>query len=258
MSDERLGPDFIGVGMQKCGTSWLADIVAQHPDILMHKKEINFFVRHFHKGYHWYHNWFQERGDRKAGEFTQSYMISPRPDPTRREFYPNWNPRRMLMFWRRLPSAREEIAKHYPWAKVLAIFRDPADRAWSAYWYWRNRKERLKKKVVPFDKMWKDDGRWIRTRGMYATYLAEWKSTFPDMGVFFYDDISSDPAALARQVYRFIGIDDTFEPKTAQVVNKGSYESMPAKTRGMLIDYYRDEIFRLQDMTGRDLTSWLV
>ena len=48
------GPDFVGVGMQKCGTSWLAEMLAQHPDVLVRKKEINFFVRFYRKGYGWY------------------------------------------------------------------------------------------------------------------------------------------------------------------------------------------------------------
>ncbi len=37
------GPDFVGVGMQKSVTGWVADVIAQHPGVLMRKKEINFF-----------------------------------------------------------------------------------------------------------------------------------------------------------------------------------------------------------------------
>lgn len=257
MTSERKGPDFVGVGMQKCGTSWVADMLAQHPGVLMRKKEINFFVRYYSKGYRWYESWFRDRGTRVAGEFTQSYMISPREDSAHREFYPNWNPRRALLFWRRQPDARLELHKHYPAVKVFAVFRDPADRAWSAYWYWYNRKQRLGKRMHSFERMWRDDGRWIRTRGYYAHYLTRWREIFPDIGVFFYDDILADPLAFARRIYRFVGIDDTFAPATDKYVNRGSYTPMPAQIRQMLIDTYRDDIEQFQAMTGRDLSAWL-
>ena len=254
----REGPDFVGVGVQKGGTSWLAEMIAQHPGVLMRKKEINFFVRNYHRGYGWYHRWFRDKNGRLAGEFTQSYIISPRPDPTHREFYPNWNPRRTLLFWRKQPSARDELKKRYPEVRVLAIFRNPVDRAWSEYWFWRRRKERNKKRYVSFEKMWADDGRWIQTRGFYADQLASWREAFPDFGVFFYDDIKRDPVGLAQEVYRFIGLDDFFIPKDYErTVNKTDYTPMPPATRSMLVEFYRDQIIRFSNMTGRDLAHWL-
>ncbi|MBW2605472.1 MAG: sulfotransferase [Deltaproteobacteria bacterium] len=251
------GPDFVGVGMQKSGTGWVADVIAQHPGVLMRKKEINFFVRYFHKGYKWYHSWFQDKNGRMAGEFTQSYMISPRTDSSHKEFYPNWNPRRSLFFWRRQPSARDELKLHYPGVRVFAVFRNPVDRAWSAYWYWRHRKERIGKSIVSFNRMWVDDGRWICSRGLYADYLAHWRETFPDIGVFFYDDIKTDSVGLAHKVYSFIGVDDTFMPEHDRKVNPTQYEPMPPETHEMLVEFYRDQILRFSEMTGRDLSHWL-
>ena len=254
------GPDFVVVGVQKSGTTWLGEMLAQHPGVLMRKKELDFFIRFYHKGYDWYHRWFADRNGRRAGEITQTYIISPRPDSTHREFYPSWNPRRALMFWRKQPSARDELKSHYPEVRVCAIFRDPASRAWSSYWSRRRRKERLGKRYVSFEKMWNDDGRWIRTRGFYADQLAYWREAFPDFGVFFYEDIKSDPVGLLQSVYRFVGADDTFVPTDyAREVNKTHYDHnpIPPETRAMLIDYYRDQIEGFQEMTGRDLSSWL-
>jgi hypothetical protein len=144
------GPDFVGVGVHKAGTSWAGYVLAQHPRLLMNKKEISFFVRYYHKGYRWYHNWFKDKNGRLAGEFTPSYIISPRPDSAHREFYPHWNPRRRIYFWREQPSARDELKKRYPGVRVFAMFRNPVDRAWSAYWFWRRRKDRIGKRSVDF------------------------------------------------------------------------------------------------------------
>jgi hypothetical protein len=251
------GPDFVGVGVQKSGTSWVGDILAQHPQVLIRKKELNFFVHHFHRGYRWYEDWFREKGDGIAGEISVNYLLTPRPDFTRKEFYPNWNPRRKILFWRKNPSARDELRRRYPRVRVFAVFRNPVDRAWSHYWYWRNRKERLGKRTVPFEKMFEDDGRWIRTQGNYADLLAHWREAFPRMGVFFYEDIRKDPARLARDVYRFVGADDSHEPELRNVVNKGSYNPMPGAIRKDLIEAYRDQIERLSGMTGRNLEPWL-
>jgi len=252
------GPDFVGVGVHKSGTTWLANVLAQHPGILITKKEINFFVRYFHKGYRWYHTWFHEKNGRMAGDFTPNYFISPRPDSSHKEFYPNWNPRRTLLFWRRQPAARDELKAHYPGIRVFAIFRNPVDRAWSAYWYWRNRKKQMGKRTVSFDKMWNDDGRWIRTQGLYADYLESWREVFFDFGVFFYDDIKENPLGLARSVYRFIGVDDAFTPRNySQNLRKGRYKPMPSVTREMLVKFYKEQILKFSEMTGRNLSHWL-
>lgn len=252
------GPDFVGVGVHRSGSTWLADMLAQHPGIFIPKKEITFFVRYFRKGYRWYHRWFEHKNQRIAGELTPSYMISPRPDSTHREFYPHWNPRRALLFWQRQPSTRDELEARYPGLRVFAIFRNPVDRAWSHYWYWRERKERLGKQIVPFEKMWADDGRWIRTYGLYGDYLTYWQAKFPDFGVFFYEDIAADPVGLVQGVCRFVGADDAFIPQDyTQNKRKGGYAPMPEPLRAQLCEFYRPQILRFSALVGKDLSHWL-
>ena len=251
------GPDFVGIGVQKSGTSWIGNILAQHPDVYIKKKEISFFVQNFHRGYEWYHKFFMDKGKRISGEITVSYMISPRPESTRKEFYPKKNPRRKIMFWRKQPDARDELKAHYPDLRVFAIFRNPVERAWSQYWFWRKRKERLKKNIVPFEKMFADDGRWIYSYALYADLLTYWRKAFPGMGVFFYDDLKKDPLALAKEIYRFIGVDPCFTPEVNKVINKGSYIKMDNKIRAMLVNAYAGQIKKFAEITGRDLSHWL-
>lgn len=252
-----VGPDFVGVGVQKSGTTWVGDVLAQHPEVMIRKKEISFFIHHFHRGYDWYHEWFRDKGNRIAGEISVNYIYSPRPDSTRKEFYPSWNPRRSLQFWRRQPSARDELRDRYPGLKIFAVFRNPVDRAWSHYWWWRNRRERNGKTSVSFERMFADNGRWIRTQGDYADLLAHWQEAFPEMGVFFYDDIKANPQRIAREVFRFVGIDESFEPELGRKPNQGSYNPMPPETRAFLRDAYREQVERFQEMTDRDLSAWL-
>jgi hypothetical protein len=252
------GPDFVGVGVQKSGTTWLADVLSQHPGVLLRRKEISFFVRNYHRGWGWYESFFADKQGRCAGELSVNHWYSPRADMARREFYPAWNPRRRLYFWRKYPSARDELAAHYPGLRVFAVFRNPTERAWSHYSMWRERRERNGKRVVPFERMFADDGRWIRTQGLYAHWLGYWRERFPDFGVFLYDDIVDDPKALARDLYRFVGVDPSFEPVLTRRVNEGrSKERMPDSAAALLRDTYRDEVLRFQQLIGRDLGRWL-
>ncbi|MCB9881986.1 MAG: sulfotransferase [Planctomycetes bacterium] len=257
---QKAGPDFIGIGAQKCGTSWIGYVLSQHPGVHFQRKEVNFFVRHFHKGYGWYHKWFEGRGDKVAGEITPNYLYSPRPDAAHRQFYPNYFPRDAFTFWRKKPSALAEIAKHYQDVKLIAIFRNPIERAWSHYWMWRNRKERIgkSKQVRSFRRMFDDDGRWMRTQGFYGELLAPWLERFPNMAVYLQDDLKQDPLGLARTIYRYVGVDDTFTPEFEKRVNAGSYqEKISDEDRAHLIAVYREDNARFSELIDRDTSHWL-
>jgi len=253
------GPDFIGVGVQKSGTTWVARRLAEHPQILLGKKEISFFTHEFHRGYGWYHALFAGKGARLAGEISPNYFISPRRDEPRLEHYPRWS---LQSWWKHLvrpfPSARDEIRKTYPGIKVFAVFRNPVDRAWSQYWMWAERRERVGKKrlVVPFERMFRDNGRWIQDYGRYGTWLKHWREAFPDFGVFLYDDLVADPAAFIRSIYRFLGVEETFAPTLGQREFAGRYPAMDPATRAMLADFYRGEVGEFFRLIGREL-PWL-
>jgi hypothetical protein len=254
----EVGPDFVGVGVQRAGSTWVAEVLRQHPQVWLRRKELSFFTRHYHRGWGWYEGHFAGREGRAAGEFSVNYFYAPRPDASHREFYPRWNPRRRLQFWRPMPSPRDALAARYPDLRVFVVLRNPVDRAWSHYWYWRGRRVRSGKRIVPFERMFADDGRWIGTQGHYADHLAHWQQAFPGMGVFFHDDLRQRPAQLAREVYRFVGVDPAFAPKTDEWVNARSYDPMPSELRRQLVAHYREQVERLQQLVGRDLSGWLV
>jgi hypothetical protein len=264
VSDARResGPDFVGVGVQRAGSTWVASVLRQHPQVWLREKEISFFTRHYHKGWRWYEDHFAGRGGRAAGEFSVNYFYAPRPHGTRREFYPWWNPRRALQFWRTLPSPRDMLAARYPGLRVFVVLRNPVERAWSHYWYWMGRRTRpgrhwIPKRTASFERMFRADGRWIATQGCYADHLAHWRERFPGMGVFFYDDLRADPAAFARALYRFVQVDPDFAPETGKRLNAREYAPLPPALRRMLSLHYREQVERLEPMVGRDLSDWL-
>ena len=83
--------DFIGLGAQRSGTSWIYACLHEHPQIFIPIKEIHFFSRerNWSKGYQWYENLFAQCPiDRKAGEFSTSYLIDQETPSRIHQQYP--------------------------------------------------------------------------------------------------------------------------------------------------------------------------
>ena len=70
-------PTFLCIGAQKCGTTWLARAVKQHPQVSPgKKKELHFFNHRdaYEQGLDWYESQFRSRPQTRAtGEFTPNY-----------------------------------------------------------------------------------------------------------------------------------------------------------------------------------------
>jgi hypothetical protein len=105
-------PDFLVIGGQRCGTTSLFRALMQHPQILRPRvhKGVNYFDVNYDKGLDWYRGHFPAR---PAGSGTQVFDASG--------YY---------MFH---PSAPERIARDLTEVKLIAMVRDPVERAWSAY-----------------------------------------------------------------------------------------------------------------------------
>lgn len=119
-ASHRQLPAFILVGAQRAGTTSLFRALMAHP--LIHSanyhKGVNYFDVNYQRGFDWYQGHFPLRaslrsrargGDGEPITFEASgyYMFHP--------------------------CAPARMAQHLPDVKVLAMLRDPVERAWSAY-----------------------------------------------------------------------------------------------------------------------------
>ncbi len=110
---KKLGPDFLIVGAAKCGTSSLYNYLSHHPQILLpHKKELDFFWRHFERGKDWYLAHFPS--------------ITDRPDFLTGEATPNYL---------RFPQVAQRIKQLFPQVKIIILLRNPIDRAVSWHYH---------------------------------------------------------------------------------------------------------------------------
>lgn len=200
------GPDFIGVGAQKAGTTWLAACLAEHPQVFFaYPKELNYFnsstdiaflneAKNSGKGLTWYEQQFAAaRDDQIAGEFSVLYM----PDP----------------------KAAEGIARAYPDVKILAALRHPIDRALSSLAHvMRLEVMHSSGRGTPLPEDPLEAGKTvpgILELGHYERQLQPYLDAFGHarIKVVLYDDIKASPHAVLRDVFGFLNIDAEFVPR---------------------------------------------
>jgi hypothetical protein len=104
-------PDFLGIGTQKGGTTYLHGLLQQHPQVyLARPKEMHFFSLHQRKGLEWYgHHFDAAAAGQCCGEVTPYYLFHP--------------------------LAAERIAAARPKVKLIVLLRDPVERALSQYFH---------------------------------------------------------------------------------------------------------------------------
>jgi hypothetical protein len=209
-------PDFLLVGAAKSGTTSLYSYLREHPQIFMPpEKEPHFMVlvdrpiasrpiakaNEFVFEFGTYVRLFEGAGDDQLiGEASTSYLYYH--DRAIR------NIKRYIPEWKKL--------------KILVILRNPVDRAFSHYWMQHRvyRYESLSfedavdyghpvvKKRMQYD--WRPED--YIGYSMYHDALKAYMETFPHTRVYLYEDLAADPKGLVRDLYRFLGVDDSFVP----------------------------------------------
>ena len=182
------GPDFIGIGAQRAGTSWLYACMYEHPQICMPQKEVNFFSRerNWKRGYEWYESVFSEcPADAITGEFSTSYLTDT--------------------------ATPARILARYPKAKLIVSLRHPVDRAYSSYL--NDIVAGLIDPEIGFRDALGAHPEYLED-GRYAHYLGGYLSEFPreQILILLFDDARRDPRSAIQQVYAFLGVDPAFRP----------------------------------------------
>lgn len=192
MTSPRL-PDYCVIGAMKSGTTAIARYLGAHPDcFLVPGKEVHYFDRHFERGLEWYTSLFADAdAGVVAGEATPNYLHDP--DVPRR------------------------FHDASPDTKLIAILRNPADRAYSHYWHERARgRENLEfAAAVERETERLASGSWFShvhhsylDRGRYLEQLLRFEGYFgrSAMCVVLLEDLEADPAATFSVIADFLGV----------------------------------------------------
>lgn len=200
-------PTFFVVGAAKSGTTTLHYLLNQHPDIYMPSvKETDFFVREHEKGLDWYSDTFYQGADKYklAGDASPTYLDQSRLVA----------PRIMQSFPKRD-------------VKFVAIFRDPTDRAYSAYWHnQRNKEEELSfEEAVAREMEFREKGSSdvsgfyslpLLSGSEYASNLKPFLDLFPSANFLylFQDDLHDNPQEVMRKLFLFLEVNPDVEIKS--------------------------------------------
>lgn len=168
----------IGIGAQKCASSWLHSLLATHPQVgASRPKEVDFFSYYFDRGFRWYESHFPA-GKPLRFENAPSYFHDPRAPGRLRGFAPD--------------------------ARIIALLRDPVERAYSNHLH-----EVIKGHIPPvsFAEGLANNPAYVE-QSRYNTHLSRWYDAFPraQIKVIVAEEIGEDAQSLAREVFAFLGI----------------------------------------------------
>jgi hypothetical protein len=275
-------PNFLVIGAAKSGTTSLHHYLREHPQIYLPRiKEINYFAYTSDRPrgrQYWattldeYAAHFRDASGHKAvGEVTPAYMNSP--------------------------VAAGNIARELPGVRLVAILRDPADRAYSRYLM----NQRAGQNLPPFDQIIPQRDHPMIREGMYYDRLQPYFERFPRerIKILQYEDLQQRFAPMFRELLAFLEVDTSYLPdgsirhaqgvrfrskalqslKSSRLMRFHLKPLIPAallnrlvkakartavappkltvEQRSRLIETYRDDIERLQELIGMDLAGWM-
>jgi hypothetical protein len=174
--------DFVGIGPQRAGTTWLHLVLGQHPGLCFPAdvKETMFFDQYYARGLAWYARYFDHRAaGQLLGEIAPTYFD--------------------------VPDAPERIALTNPVCKVIVNLRQPLARTLSLH-----RHHFVAGRVdACFRSAVRAMPRLVES-SHYAAHVPRWIARFGRERLLFVllDDIASAPEPVFRTVLAFLGLDD--------------------------------------------------
>ena len=261
-------PDFLCVGAQKAGTSWLYEQLAGHPDFWMPPlKELHYFDQlsripavasareRDKRDHHFIENIKRLSGRSHLDLEEYAQLFAPKGSLLSGDITPAYS---MLN-----DEVIERIVSHFPNLKVIFLARDPVERAWSQL----SMGVRLRN-ISPFNtsdaheviRNLLDPGVLLRSHPSKA--VARWKRyVHPNLfRVYFFDDLQTDPAELRRSIVLFLGGD----PKKSngwldahQNSNAGKDKPrLTAKVRSRIAEFFERELKACAKELGGPARHW--
>ena len=251
----RMEPAFILIGAQRCGTTSLFRALAAHPQVMppTFRKGVNYFDLNYYRGTQWYRAHFPvvEVARRRTGHHGAPVACEASG------------------YYLYHPQAMERLGHDLPRAKLVAMLRDPVERAFSAHKHEVARgyehegferaleleDERLAGEITriredPAYESFAHRHHSYRHRGQYAEQLERVFEFFPRAQVHVIDsaDYFSQPAREYRRLLEFLGL-APFEPGFA-AANARPGPPLDANCRRMLEEHFAPHDVRVAKLLG--------
>ena len=246
-------PDFVGVGVAKCGTSWWYQLLMEHPQIVPHRvrlinpknKETQYFLHFQHRtlsteALEVYRQAFAAPPGALCGEFSTQYLL--------------------------YPTLLEHLAVAAPAAKILVILRNPIDRFVSHWNHLTTKRGQQLFRNISEAQRYSLNTMSFYTEAMlhsfYGVGLARLFHYFDreQVLVLQFERMLQQPEAQLALTYRFLGVDERFHAESyGQPINQGAYvvPKPDVQERARLAAYLRSDVEQLVSLCPEiDLGLW--
>jgi len=161
-------------------------------------------------------------------------------------------------------EAMHNIKETCPWIKMITIFRHTVERAFSNY------KHAKFEGRINSNWSFNQSFRFWRVshRSIYSKRLRQWWSLFDkkQIKIMWYEDIKEKPLKFMQEIYRFIGVDDSFVPDDLNKTFEFDYHKdediqklqLTNEDRERWLEFYLPYTEELEEMTGKNLSHWKV
>jgi hypothetical protein len=280
-------PDFLVIGAQKAGTTWLDRNLRTHPAIwLPPEKEIHFFdlprpfpfaalrwapdraVRHWARHRLCRDLGKVERGEQSADWYARYYhalrgwkwyrsLFAPQAGQICGEATPRYA---VLPDWK-----IRSIRRHMPRLKIIYMLRDPLDRMWSDLAMFHDQRFGGKgtRHVGETGESGLLGARAALKHSRYAENIGRWQKYFPQEQFFigFLEDAAAQPGELLARLFCFLGVDTSHKPPddiAGRKINFAEYPAMPPETASRLSRVLVDDTRALhQKIGGSHTATWV-
>jgi len=261
-------PDFLCVGAQKAGTTWLYQQLDSHPDFWMPPlKELHYFdqlsrVQRASSP--------RCRDERDLRFLESMKSLSAEPYMDLENYARLFEPKALLLSGDISPGystlSNEVIRRvvgYLPNLKVIFLARDPVERVWSHL-----SMEVRYRQIEPFDVTDIDEvNRNLLRRGMLvrsypSAVVARWKRYVrPDLfRTYFFDDLERKPTELRRSILHFLGADPD-KPSGRLTADYNSWAGMEKlvftdSVRSHLAQFFKKELKTCAARLGGPARDW--
>jgi Sulfotransferase family len=261
-------PDFLCVGAQKAGTSWLYRQLEPHPDFWMPPVKELHYLDNLNRTKR--HRPPRSKDERDARFLESIKDLSMRSHIDLDSYGRLFCPKGPLLSGDISPAYStltdeiiERVVNHFPNLKVVFLARDPVERAWSQL----SMGVRLGM-ISRFDATDPEEvvcnllNPGVLVRSHPSKIVARWKRYVrpEDFHVYFFDDLKENPAELRRSILRFLG-GDPDKPSGRLKPNDNNDAGreklrLTAKVRDRMAKFFEHELKACAAELGGRAKSW--
>lgn len=282
--------DFMCIGAPRAGTTWLWNVLRQHPDVWMPPiKEMHYFdrSRKYPSPSILANDRLIERVFGKGNEFRKSFLRTLKRTLLHPEHWQNlgWELRYHLgtyndewylsMFTTQQEAIKGEITPSYsilsmedirhihtllPNLKIIYMLRNPVDRAWSHIkFHWTHGQLDIDNQEAVIQAI---ESPHNILRSDYLSVIQNWTSCFPkeQFMISFFDDIIKQPKQLLASILAFLNADMTIsipDENLFRRINESKEKNMPETIKRYLAKKYHPEVKKMVPLVGGYCEAWL-